>query len=373
MEGRRDIGNHVVLVHGDLSTAERVESLQQSRGEEKTPWRRFQAVVFVMGLFHLKMACADAIWKLCIQPKAAREDETSLMHEIAVIRPKKTAKIGSNKPGFRRMHEVIQHIGIVSRLDCWRVEVKQIYGYPSLEEWAKIKPSWEDLKRVAQTLVTKYSAGHTFTRLRLQPQSARDQQQENALLRQRYYLLYEEITYAMNAGDIGRVEQCFLPWILIFKGCGKHKYATHMLRFLHNLHYVYPSKLMRAIRMNILCNPTGKPDGFRGVDWWLEHNNFYTKRVYGGQFSNRTKRRILKESVLIQVYKRIRINFENMFMLHKRGYKHSKAKMVLTFKKLAKHMEKKRTHEFVRGRTAAYIIPDAMDIGLQKLMSAESV
>ncbi|OCH85843.1 hypothetical protein OBBRIDRAFT_814892 [Obba rivulosa] len=331
----------MVLVHSDLSTAEQIESLQQSRGKEKTPWR----------LFHLKMACADVIWKLCIQPKAVREDETSLMHEIAVIRPKETAKIGSNKPGFHRMHEVIQH----------RVKVKQIYGYPSLEKWAKMKP------------MTKYSVGHTFTRLRLQPQTAHDQQQENTLLRQRYYLLYEEITYAMNAGDIGRVKQCFLPWILIFKGCGKHKYTTHMLRFLHNLHYVYPPKLKRAICMNILCNLMGKPDGFQEVDWWLEHNNFYTKQVYGGQFSNCTKCRILKESVLIQVYKRIWINFENMFMLHKYGYKHLKANMVLTFKKLVKHIEKKRTHEFVRGRTAAYVIPDAMDIGLQKLISAESV
>jgi len=29
--------------------------------------------------------------------------------------------------------------------------------------------------------------------------------------------------------------------------------------------------------MNLLCNPTGKPHGFRAVDWVVERNNLYTK------------------------------------------------------------------------------------------------
>lgn len=33
----------------------------------------------------------------------------------------------------------------------------------------------------------------------------------------------------------------------------------------------------RAIRMNILCNPTGKKNQFRAIDWWVEHNNLYIK------------------------------------------------------------------------------------------------
>lgn len=91
----KDISDHVVLVHGDLSTCERVQSLQKSRGEEKTPWLRYQFVVFILGLFHLKMACADAIWKLFIFPQASRHDETSLFKQVAEIRPKETGKIGS--------------------------------------------------------------------------------------------------------------------------------------------------------------------------------------------------------------------------------------------------------------------------------------
>ncbi|CDO69125.1 hypothetical protein BN946_scf185042.g27 [Trametes cinnabarina] len=81
---RTPIGKHVVLVHGDLGTCERVQSLQDSRSEESTPWRRLQHVVFVMGLFHLKMACANAIWKIFIKPRSAQEDPTSLMAYVTV-------------------------------------------------------------------------------------------------------------------------------------------------------------------------------------------------------------------------------------------------------------------------------------------------
>lgn len=245
--GRRDIGDHVILVHGDLATCERVQSIRLSRGEEKTTFRRFAMVIFVIALFHLKMACADAIWKIFIQPPQARLDNTSLMKQIAEIRPKETGKIGS-KPGFRRMHEVIQHVGIVSRLDCWRHEVaSRNLQHPTLEAWAESEPSEQDIEEIASVLVKKYVADARLTEERFAAPDLRDEQFENVRLRESYFLLYEELSRAMNAGDIGRVEDCFLPWVFIFKGCGKSKYAVQMIRFLYNLYYVYTPPLRSVI------------------------------------------------------------------------------------------------------------------------------
>lgn len=36
-------------------------------------------------------------------------------------------------------------------------------------------------------------------------------------------------------------------------------------------------KISKAIRLNVLKNPTGKKGRFRAVDWIVEHNNLYTK------------------------------------------------------------------------------------------------
>jgi hypothetical protein len=117
-----DLTQYVVLFHGDLGTGDRILSIQQCRSIEDSPWNRFQFVVFIPGLFHVKMACADAIWRIFIQPSDARVDDTCLMHDAAKLRPKETGVIAS-KPGFRHMHQVIGHSGICRRLDCWRTKV----------------------------------------------------------------------------------------------------------------------------------------------------------------------------------------------------------------------------------------------------------
>lgn len=60
--GARDPQNWVILISGDLLTIQHLHSLQMTRTEESTPWGCVQFMVPVMGLFHLKMACADVIW-----------------------------------------------------------------------------------------------------------------------------------------------------------------------------------------------------------------------------------------------------------------------------------------------------------------------
>ncbi|KAI0639544.1 hypothetical protein C8Q77DRAFT_1046641, partial [Trametes polyzona] len=368
--GVTEISNHLTLFCGDLSTCERVQGLQASRAAEQTPFRRFQSVAFMMGLFHLKMACMDAIWKIFIQPKSAREDDTSLFKLVAEIRPSETGKIAS-KPGFRRMHEIVQHVGIVSRLDCWRQGVCNEGGrMENLEQWAEAKPTWDKITALASRIAREYVADKDFDRARyMEEPEMRDVQLENTKLREQYFLLYEELTYSMNAGDIGQVETCFMPWVFIFRGCGKHKYASQMVRFLYTLHFVYPEPLRRAIRMNILCNPTGKPFHFRAIDWWVEHNNLYIKRIYGGKYSNRTKKRILKQSPLIGVYKNVRINLEKMMALSVRTRRHSIPKMAKTFQKLGRYMEQTHTHVHIPKRASKHVIPNVAEAGLSRMMT----
>ncbi|KAF7974578.1 hypothetical protein HWV62_11956 [Athelia sp. TMB] len=249
--GVRDIGDQVILIHGDLLTGERIQSLQATCSEEATPWRHFQFVVYVMGLFHLKMVCADAIWWMHIQllrtrgkEGAKRASTNSLMSHVSIIRPRETGKMES-KPGFRRVHKTVEHVGAVSRLDCWRlVAMRAGCGVQTLKDFAALLPRWEELQAMATQLVLQYVASpDTFPDLRSQPLAIRNQEHEKLLLRQQHFLLYEEMSYAMNEGDIGRVEDAFMPWVFIFKGCGKHKYAAQMIRYLHNVHFIYSEGL----------------------------------------------------------------------------------------------------------------------------------
>lgn len=234
--------NHIILCYGDLLTGQHIRSLLESRGQEDGRWNRGQHVVYVMGLFHLKMAAADAIWRIFIQPQKLKKDENTLITHAGILRQRETGKIES-KSGFRRMHEVIQHTGIVSRLDCWRLEAQERFpACASLQEFAKINPSWETLQNMAISLSRKFGSQPEITQTQ-RISANRDEQYANMLLRHEYFLLYEELSYAMNHGDVGRVERCMVPWMFIFSGCGKHKYASELRRHLENMNFVYPEGL----------------------------------------------------------------------------------------------------------------------------------
>ena len=248
-----DIGEHVILVSGDLLTGDRIRSLLESRSVEKTKMHRLDFVVFVMGLFHFKMACADAIWRLFIKVTKGRTDASSLIELIGQIRPRQTGKFTSSNPGFRYMHEIIQDVGAVLRLDCWLQKVKSTSpGFTSLDDFARSKPTWEDLESIACSL-SKDHVGDTMktTSQREQLAEDRDQKNENTMILMQYLLLYEESSYAMNAGDIGRLESTFLPWIWIFNCCGKHKYASELRRYLEDVHFIYP----KPLRFFLLLQP----------------------------------------------------------------------------------------------------------------------
>jgi hypothetical protein len=113
-----DINNWTILILGDPFTGKRLRSLLESRKIKRTPWHQLAFIVYVLGLFHFKMAAADAIHRIFIAPLSSRHDSNGLLQYVGQIWPKETGKITS-KPGFCRMHEVIQHVGIISWLQCW--------------------------------------------------------------------------------------------------------------------------------------------------------------------------------------------------------------------------------------------------------------
>lgn len=239
-----DLEDVVQLVHGDLGTMERVLSAMERRAIDLTPTARLQFVAFVPGLFHLRMAAADALWRLFVIPAAARKDAGSFWSLVGKLRQSRTGKLMKNA-SFREQHELINHVGEVLRLDAWRVEVER-RGYSSLENWAETNPSLEDIEGIAVALARRYTEGEDTSHLyqaKTRTENQRDKLCENTLRTHHYLMLYEELSYAMNEGDIGRLETMFAPWILIFRAVGKHKYANRMLLFVHQLYEVYPEGL----------------------------------------------------------------------------------------------------------------------------------
>ncbi|KAJ3559556.1 hypothetical protein NM688_g272 [Phlebia brevispora] len=365
-----DVSDHVVLFHGDLGSGEKIHSAQLRAILEKTPLHRLQFAIFVFRLFHMKMAAVDALWRIFIKPKSAREDHSSPMRHAAILRPRETGIILS-KPGFRRMHQLIQHDCTCQILECWRAAAMKLHSdVRTLDDYAAKKPTFEQLKDLADHIALNYVARQShFGDLRERPEDQRDKQFENALLANQYYLLYEETCYAMNAGDIGQVELTFAPWACIFKATGKHKYATQVVKHTTDVHFFFPEGLKKAVRYSMLVNPTGKPHCFRPVDWCVERNNLDTKTVHGGDGSNHTVDRILAESPLIGTYKTIYETIETNFHLTHLTTRHGNPVMTSTFQMLSRYIQEDSPYIPKAGRGSAYSIPDIFDQGLLQLMT----
>ena len=153
-----DINEYVLLVHSNLSTFERLMAVMSHRSIEKMPVNRLQYVVFVPGLFHVLMACTDAIWRVLLQPALARKGGHSLLYHVGILRPRETGKFTSSKcPAFRAIHDVIMQDSRVWFRDCWRLEAaEQNATHTNLEAFAASNPSWESIEAMSISMAYKY-------------------------------------------------------------------------------------------------------------------------------------------------------------------------------------------------------------------------
>ncbi|KAI9437345.1 hypothetical protein BJY52DRAFT_1230190 [Lactarius psammicola] len=239
--GDVDISEFVLLIHGDLLTKEHLNTVRDSWQIEDTPRDRFQYVVFVPGLFHYKMACVNALWRTYLQSKEGRKDINSTFQHAGILQPQETG-ILTTKPGFHRMHDVVHHELWAAILKCWRTEASSRSALTSLKDFAASKPEWDLIVEISRDIVWKYVATSSgLSQLWARPEADRDQQYESQCLHNRDYLLYANLCNTLNSSDIGHAEASFLPWIYMFCGTGKHKYASQLARFENNLYTKHPA------------------------------------------------------------------------------------------------------------------------------------
>jgi hypothetical protein len=130
-------------------------------------------------------------------------------------------------------------------LDCRHVEAELRNScWSSLKSFLEAGPSWKTIVNISETIVEKYIASMpTLADMQTKTNSKRDKILENQTLHNHDGYLYLDMRHAMKTRDIGHVEMLSLPWIYIFKAIGKHKYASHLARFLKQLLKIFPKEL----------------------------------------------------------------------------------------------------------------------------------
>lgn len=365
----------VVLHHADLGSIEKAESAQKSRSiqtdEKSSAVSRLQHVIFVFGLFHLTMAAAEAIRRIYLTAKEVLADSSSLLMTIAILRPKDMAKFRSKDggPGFRRMNDAIRYSCVARVLDCARMIALRKFKTSDWQEVAS-RASWRDIEDLATQILDTYVANPGFQAAReTRSMHERDQVLENSMLALRDMLLYIELNHAQRYGDIGRVEDTFLPLMWMFKQTGKHKYAARLWKHIMNVKGNWPEDLVHAVRMNWLCNPTGQPDGFRAMDLRMENNNSKHKNLHSGSGSNNTMSWTIKCSPLIEFYGTVHRTIESFFFINPGTSRHTRPDMRQTLAKVSAHLEKVKAHEYIPARKAEYNVQNSWALGSEMCMN----
>lgn len=127
--------------------------------------------------------------------------------------------------------------------------------------------------------------------------------------------------------------------------------------------------MSRAIRMNILINPTGHPGKFRAVDWVVELLNFFTKVTYSGKFSNKSIEHILNESPLVETYRCLHEAFSENFCVSKKTTSHHSPGMAKTYTELLNAIERENTHTMVTGRESNIEAGSLTNKGILSIMA----
>ncbi|KAG8795698.1 hypothetical protein FRC12_010935 [Ceratobasidium sp. 428] len=359
---KEDLKTHAVLVHGDLGSGEKLWSLQESRGIEDEASDRLQWAVFAPGWLHICMAIADAIRRLFFDPERPRTGHPthphSIFHLCALLRPREIGKISTN-PGFRRTHSLIEHLALATISDAWRLVVKARFGV-ELKEW---RPTWEQVVDVSRQVVREYVAPFSYRPAR-RPGPTKDLVQDQIRLFNQNALLYLGIRRAARYGDVRRVRDLLPFWVYIWKSTGKHKYAKHITRFLTCLDGGWPDKLSKVVQDNWFANPTGKKDGFRGVDWMIERDNYFQKCQYSGSSSNRTLDNLRKESPLIEDYHAVQGIMERNFYLTPPTTRHPPPIMKTSLNVVRTHLEGEKMSSHQSGRTLSSLPVNAFAAGV---------
>ncbi|KAG8721669.1 hypothetical protein FRC09_007536 [Ceratobasidium sp. 395] len=306
---KSQLQRYATLIQGDLGTGEKVDNLKSSRCIEENPVNRLQHVQFGPGLLHIEMAITDAMWKMYLKdqnPSAEKPlDSNTIFHLCSLACPRESKTLATGPDHHLRQHAIDNGLlAIVAEAWCNELFCRDA-------------------------------------------------------------LLWKMFKHSVRHGDVGSLEDLLPIWVCIWKHTGKHKYAEHITQFLLNLQQVWPQRFANVVRNNWLVNPTGKANGFRGVDWLVEKNNLQHKVNHGGSGSNRTVEHIVKESPLIEVYQQSNIVMEQNFHLTKSTLWHSPPMMSSTLAMLQKHVRERNFHSHMPGRKLSSLPINSIAEGLR--------
>ena len=253
---------------GDQLSISRLRTIIANRAGHEEPSRSYSNIVLGPGFFHHQMALVHGIitthWG---DPTAGARNPACLSFFNTILDRKPI--VVSSLPPYRVCRDLIFDSLAACALQCLQL----VSGAESLEAYTSALTFPKLRENVSQVLskfgnpssaVTDLRDGrHAQLATRMREFAARpqttppeptpdyfatpfehgDMVYENACLFLRDALILREFTDAIKGGYSGRIVRLLKILALMYRGCGRVKYAHELLHIIHNLTHIWPSSL----------------------------------------------------------------------------------------------------------------------------------
>ncbi|TFY62409.1 hypothetical protein EVJ58_g3868, partial [Rhodofomes roseus] len=188
--------------------------------------------------------------------------------------------------------------------------VMVVEGFTTWSELRKWKPELDDIQRVAQEIVNRF----TYVGAAKRAQAAGDDWFAHEVYFIRDALIFCRFEHAVSCADAGAVLRVLKYWAFAFRGAGQHNYARECVEILVRWQYEVTDVMRAALEKAWFVNRWGKPGRWIAADLYLEQCNFWVKRVFVASGNGKTVGYIMKKgSACVESFRHISHLFANVF------------------------------------------------------------
>lgn len=224
-EGLKDFA--FPCVNDQLSNS-RDRSAYVERRDDESPFLRMENFQLGVGFFH---AIMNFIWHLRLVHIGCPDVIGSLSYWIGFLG---TKRVSCERPDFYTLQTFLYDVLFGNILQCWATKT----GFQDLEDYAKTKPSFLDLKNIAQEIFIEFASDQGLKAC----SDANDNLLRNVILLNRDLLIFYEFDSAISSGDFGRLELLLGILTRMFNGAGAKNYSIELLHLLQNLLMSWPEE-----------------------------------------------------------------------------------------------------------------------------------
>lgn len=207
---------------GDSLTVQRLRQLQRMKADDSNFLERLQHLVLAFGWMHLDMNLCNSIF----YHSYSETSNSGLARDAAALRRSGLKKpTRSRGPPYHIADEFFQHTTTARMRELW-LWASGTTTIDDLVTWVN-KSTHKEIQQAAERIWNERTSNRALEAHKNDPSLC------NSIAINRDLLLRHEVWYAIQHGDVGRMEYALPHLLLFFSGAGSSNYAREIAEVLH--------------------------------------------------------------------------------------------------------------------------------------------